>query len=99
MSKAPDSLNQKALKVFPLASRRSMARVEEILVNPDSAPPPLANDWIRERVESCAKQIRAARQRNASVQFFYGAHLVKNGAQSLMDRLLAGGWVTHLATN
>ena len=99
MSKAPVSLNLKELKVFPLASRRSMARIEDILVNPDSPPARLPNDWIRERVEACAQHIKAARQRDASVQFFYGAHLVKNGAQSVMDRLVAGGWITHLATN
>lgn len=29
----------------------------------------------------------------------YGAHLLRNGAALLMEQLLAGGWVTHLATN
>ncbi|HXI51112.1 MAG TPA: hypothetical protein VNH84_06395, partial [Candidatus Saccharimonadales bacterium] len=29
----------------------------------------------------------------------YGAHLVKNGAGALVDQLMAGGWITHLATN
>ena len=99
MSNPPVPLNLKALKVFPLASRKSMARVEDILVDPDSNPPRLPNDWIRERVQACAQHIQAARRRQASVQFFYGAHLVKNGAQALMDRMMAGGWITHLATN
>lgn len=31
--------------------------------------------------------------------FLYGAHLVKNGAAALVDRLMAGGWLTHLGTN
>src|SRR6266478_8719207 len=31
--------------------------------------------------------------------FLYGAHLVKNGAAAIVDRFIAGGWITHLATN
>ena len=99
MPKPPVPLDLKKLQVHPLARRKSMARVEDILVNPDAAPPALANDFLRERVESCARQIKSARARGASVMFLYGAHLVKNGAQAIMEKLLAGGWVTHLATN
>jgi hypothetical protein len=29
----------------------------------------------------------------------YGAHLIKNGAQGIVNSLLEGGWLTHLATN
>lgn len=29
----------------------------------------------------------------------YGAHLVKNGASLLVDRMMEGDWLTHLATN
>jgi hypothetical protein len=54
---------------------------------------------VRERVELCARQIKAARPRNAGVMFLYGAHLVKNGAAALVERLMEGGWITHLATN
>ena len=31
--------------------------------------------------------------------FLYGAHLVKNGGAAIVDRLMEGGWFTHLATN
>ena len=41
----------------------------------------------------------AARQRDASVMLLYGAHLTKNGLQPVVNHLLAGGWITHLATN
>ncbi len=97
--KVPAPLDLKKVKVHPLASRRSMARVEDILVHPEAPPPALPNELIRGRVELCARQIQSARARGASVMFLYGAHLVKNGAQLLMDRLMAGGWITHLATN
>jgi hypothetical protein len=33
------------------------------------------------------------------VLLVYGAHLVRNGAALIVERLLAGGWLTHLATN
>src|SRR5205823_7472488 len=39
------------------------------------------------------------RRRGASVMFLYGAHLVKNGASALVERLMERGWITHLATN
>jgi hypothetical protein len=29
----------------------------------------------------------------------YGAHLLRNGAARMLDRLIADGWLTHLATN
>jgi hypothetical protein len=99
MPKPPVPLDLKKVKVFPLASRKSMARVEDILVRPDAPPPALANDFLRERVELCARQINAARARGASVMFLYGAHLVKNGAQALVEKLMASGWITHLGTN
>jgi len=40
-----------------------------------------------------------ARQRKASVILMYGAHLVKNGAMRIVNRLIEQGWITHLATN
>ncbi len=40
-----------------------------------------------------------ARERGASVMLIYGAHLVKNGAMAIVNELVSGGWVTHLATN
>lgn len=99
MPNFPAPLDLKKVKVYPLATRKSMAAIEDILVKPDSAPPPLANDFLRERVELCARQIKSARQRGSSVMFLYGAHLVKNGASALVEALMAGGWITHLGTN
>jgi len=99
MSNFPTSLDLKGLKVYPLASRQSMSAIEDILVKPETAPPPAPNSFVRERIEECAHQIQAARRRGASVMFLYGAHLVKNGASALVDGLMAGGWITHLGTN
>ena len=94
----PTPLDLKKLKVYPLAQRRSMSRIEDILVDPDSAPPtcPEAN---RKLIRRCAQDVLTARQRDASVMFLYGAHLVKNGGAAIVERLMARGWITHLATN
>jgi hypothetical protein len=90
-------LDLSKLKVYPLSQRKSLSAIHEILVNPDSAPP--ACDAAAAAVGRCARQIASARQRKASVMLIYGAHLVKNGGAAIVERLLAGGWVTHLATN
>jgi len=50
-------------------------------------------------VANAAAQIRAARKRNASVMLIYGAHLLRNGAALILNRMMESGWITHLATN
>jgi hypothetical protein len=91
-------LNLSRLKVFPLAQRKSESTLEEIVVDPASAPPPCASENFQ-LIQQCASQIAAARKRQASVMLIYGAHLVKNGAFKILIRLMDGGWITHLATN
>ena len=91
-------LDLSQLKVFPLAERESMATIEETLIDPASEPRALS-PRNEQRVAQCAADIRAARERGASVMYIYGAHLIKNGAHQLLDTLMAGGWITHLATN
>jgi hypothetical protein len=85
------------LKVLPLAERRSLTKVENILVDPASSPreAPDAAQAIRD----CARAIAAARRRGAGVMLIYGAHLLRNGAALILERLMAGDWLTHLATN
>ncbi len=85
------------LRVFPLAERRSLSSVEEVMVDPE-APPPLASATAMDGISSCAAAIREARSRKASVILMYGAHLVKNGGAPVVARLVEGGWLTHLAT-
>lgn len=91
-------LNLAKLKVNPLVARRSLSRLEKILINPDSAPPACPAQLMR-LVRECADRIRTARARNAAVVLMYGAHLVKNGLAAIVNRLVESGWVTHLATN
>jgi hypothetical protein len=94
----PTPLPIERVKVFPLATRRSLTTVEEILVQPESAPPALTDRGL-ELVQECARKIIAARESGASVMLIYGAHLLRNGAALIIDRMMANGWITHLATN
>jgi hypothetical protein len=86
------------LRILPLAVRRSLTRADEILIDPEG-PPPVCSDRVAALVDGAAAAVRAARRRGATVMLIYGAHLLRNGAAPLLGRLMAGGWLTHLATN
>jgi hypothetical protein len=43
--------------------------------------------------------MKAARSRGATVMLIYGAHLLRNGAAKILERMMVAGWLTHLATN
>jgi hypothetical protein len=98
MSWSRPPLDQGRVRVFPLAERKSLTSAEEILVDP-AAPPRPVEAAMAAAIEEAAGRIRAARQRGAAVMLIYGAHLLRNGAARILDRLMAGGWLTHLATN
>jgi hypothetical protein len=98
MKNLPKPLDLKRVKVYPLAERHSESTLMEILVDPDSAPPPLPKE-LADAVRESAKKITFAHQRQAGVMLLYGAHLVKNGGARIVNRLVDLGWVTHLGTN
>lgn len=90
--------NLSRLRVLPLAQRKNFARVEEILVDPAATPKPVSDENAR-LIELAADRIAHARRRGATVMLIYGAHLLRNGAAPIAERLLQGDWLTHLATN
>ncbi len=92
------ALDLQRLKVFPLEARRSLTRVEEILIDPASSPASIPTHVLAS-VNTCAADLVAARKRQATVLFIYGAHLLRNGAALILERLMAQGWLSHLATN
>jgi hypothetical protein len=96
MNVSPLDLNR--LKVRPLEHRVSLTRVEDILVSPD-APPPGLSGGLRDQVDDCAARVRRARQAGAGVILIYGAHLLRNGAATILHRMMERRWITHLATN
>jgi hypothetical protein len=91
-------LDLSRLKVTALAERRSLSRIDEILVEPSTAPPPCPSRMLYE-IGECAAGIREARKRGAGVLVIYGAHLIKNGGQLLLNQMVERRWITHLATN
>jgi hypothetical protein len=97
--KTVSPLDLRRLRVLPLEQRRSLTRVEDILVAPEQPPAaPIASD-IRDAVNTCVAAIHRARTRNAAVILMYGAHLLRNGAALILADLMQRGWLTHVATN
>lgn len=94
----PKPLDLSRLKVHPLAERKSLTRVQDILIEPGDEPRELAAAQM-EQVERCAQAVREARKRNAGVMLIYGAHLIRNGAGLILEQMMARNWLTHLATN
>ncbi len=91
-------LDLSRLKVYPLAQRESLTRADDILIDPDAEPDP-CSDRNAALIRECAARIKSARARGASVMLIYGAHLLRNGAARLLERMMAREWLTHLATN
>jgi hypothetical protein len=98
MNKYPEPIDLKKVRVYPLADRQSLSTIETLLIDPAKPPPPCPPETYS-AVAECAGKLKAARNRKAAVILAYGAHLVKNGAMSIVNSLIDGGWLTHLATN
>ena len=91
-------LELQKIKPLPLAKRKSLTTVEGVLV-PLGAEPPVIDKELTSRVKECAGRIRQAKANGKAVVMIYGAHLIKNGAALILDRLITDGWLSHLATN
>ncbi len=91
-------LDPRKLKVYPLAERQSLTRVEDILIAPDAAAAPVTVP-VAAQIRECAAKVHSARARGAGVILIYGAHLLRNGAALTLESMMARGWLTHLATN
>jgi hypothetical protein len=92
------ALDLSQLRVLPLAERRSLTRVEDILVDPAMEPAPVSPS-VAMAIQHTAARIRSARESGASVILMYGAHLLRNGAALILADLMQRGFLTHLATN
>lgn len=91
-------LDLSKVRVLPLESRKSLTRVEDILVDPASPPKPCSESVAR-AVDRCATEILQAQSKGAKAMLIYGAHLLRNGAAKILDRMMEKGWISHLATN
>ena len=90
--------NLKQVNVLPLRERKSMATVEETIVEV-ATPPPACDEFLNRQIDRCVEDIQAAIERKAAVVLIYGAHLIKNGGQALLNQMMDRGWISHLATN
>lgn len=94
----PVPLDLSRLKVLPLAQRQHLTSADDILVDPDATP--IACTPVNQAIIAhCVKAVVAARERKAAVILIYGAHLLRNGAARILERMMGDGWLTHLATN
>ena len=98
MSVPTQPLDLNRVRVRPLAERNSLSQLKDVLVDPAEPAPPCAESTSI-LIDRCAAAIRAARNRRAALLVIYGAHLIKNGGQLLLIRMLDRGWITHLATH
>jgi hypothetical protein len=98
MEDFPEPLDLTRIKVYPLTQRDSLSAIERLVVPPEQPPRPIEPP-TRKVINDCAAKVVGARRRDASVILMYGAHLIKNGAMAIVNRLIETGWVTHLATN
>ncbi len=98
MKPYPEPLDLSRVRVYPLATRRSLSSLDGLLVDP-SHPPRECDAVSQAAIDAAAEKVAAARQSGASVVLIYGAHLIKNGALRIVNRLVDRGWLTHLATN
>jgi len=98
MKEYPPPIELTKVKVYPLAERESLSTIDRIIVDPDASPGQL-DSAMAATVDACVERIRAARRADASVILMYGAHVIKNGAMRIVNRLVGSGWITHLATN
>ncbi len=81
-------LDLSRLKIFPLSERKNLTRADDILIDPD-APAKTCSDPSAALIRQCARDIHAARKRDAAVMLIYGAHLLRNGAARILERMMA----------
>ncbi len=89
-------IDARQLRVFPLAERKNLIRLDQPAVGPERAA--ALSRELDDQIAAVAERIVSARRRGASVMMAYGAHLVKNLAAPLVNWLIENGWLTHLAT-
>lgn len=87
--------NISEIKTLPLSKRKNKISLE-VMINPDDNPKKSSNKKL---ISYTAKKITKARQKNASVILFFGAHLIKNGLSLILRKMSEEGYLTHLATN
>ena len=90
-------IEARKLAVFPLAERKSLARIEDVVADAETSPSELS-EILTEQVQKVRDRIEAAQKVESGVMLTYGAHLIKNGGGPLLNRMIENRQLTHLAT-
>jgi hypothetical protein len=91
------AIDQLKLRVLPLRERHNLLHLSDETARAVETRPP-ADRAVRQQIADLAQKMLAARAENAAIMFTYGAHLIKNGAGPLLNRLIGARLATHLAT-
>lgn len=86
------------VKMRSLAARENKKDIELDHVSLDSDLSDVPRD-VKEIIVEVAARVRTARLAGCPVMMTFGAHAIKNGLGTVFQKLIEGGWVTHLATN
>lgn len=86
------------LQMESLAARDNKKNIEHDHV-PVGAEPEKLSDAAKKTIAELAARARTARLARRPVIIAFGAHAIKNGLGPVLQGLIEGGWVTHLATN
>ncbi len=86
------------VRMESLAERTHKKRVETDMIVPETAPRPLSEEKLA-TIRETVTRIRQARNHGLPVMLAFGAHAIKNGLGPVLAKLVADGWLTHLATN
>ncbi len=93
-----EQFDRSRVKMEPLSARENKKFIERDYVAPDAVPAAMS-PRARATIEEVAARVRAARLAARPVMVTFGAHAIKNGLGPVFQKLIEGGWVTHLATN
>jgi len=88
------------IRTYPLSQRSNKVKLDSLMA-PEAvmeSGDTVSADCL-EKIESVARAIRAAREKDRAVICFTGAHLIKNGMGPLLADMMERGYVTLAAGN
>ena len=91
-------LDADLLDVFPVSSRKSMAKIEDILIDSGRGAEVADAGGLSGQIAQAVKDIEEAKAESCTRMLCYGAHLIKNGLSGVLRALVEEGHLTHLAT-
>jgi hypothetical protein len=86
------------IKMKPLSMRENKVLIARDRVLPDDAVKILTSDQEKQ-IKETAERIKRAKENNRPIFLAHGAHTIKNGLAPVLIKLMANGWISHLATN